>query len=201
MKKASLLLIVAASALRLALGGVTGAQDNRKRVVVQADAIKTAIEDKGTDRKAVLRGLGQEWNEFGASLDMMLTNAKDDEQKAVYIYLMGLYRTEGAAQELAKIVNFEAKMDLIVFAPVWSRQPAAQALVRIGKPAVGPMLRNIEEDRDLDFRETSANVLLAIEGKKVARFLVEDRLSTTTDDGRRKRLQETLDYYKKLERR
>lgn len=111
-------------------------------------------------------------------------------------FLLGLYRMPDAASHMAKYIALEeTERRRNKRLPLWGRYPVAEALIRIGRPAVPAMLQNIATSDDEKVCELSANVIRHVEDPEIGRFIVERAIKKQPDAEKKKRLQEALKYF------
>ncbi len=160
-----------------------------------AAGARAALRLEGKPQKKQLAALTQEFRDLEMALIGELDKANSVEQKSAVVFLMGWYRSIVCLRVLAENVTLEYEStELEDKKPLWGRYPAVEALTKIGKAANWHMFRNIETGKDTEFRRLSCEVILRIEGPKVARFILELELKKTKDETGRQRFQEALDY-------
>lgn len=158
-------------------------------------AVSAALRLEGKAQTEQLAALAQEYRDMEVKLIMELDKAPHVEEKCAVVFLMGWYRSVTCVPELARNVTLKyerTKPD--DKKPLWGMYPVVEALSAIGKPAIRPMLQNIETGADGEFRRLSSEVIRQVEGKEVARFILELELKKPKTATGRKRLQEALDY-------
>jgi PBS lyase HEAT-like repeat len=112
-------------------------------------------------------------------------------------YYLGELRLQNAAPAL--LANLTLKFDashIIVKHLIQIDilgNPAADALVKIGAPAVPNLIQNLEANDDTDIRRLSLGALCRIEGDKgVVRFRLETQAAAESDFQKQARLQQCL---------
>lgn len=81
---------------------------------------------------------------------------------------------------------------------ILSDRPIAEALVRIGKPAVPEMLKVLVGSDDSIVRAEAVAVIRFVEGKEVSVFILESAIKKETDSSQKQRLQLALKELKAL---
>ena len=70
--------------------------------------------------------------------------------------------------------------------------PCVGALIEIGKPAVSPMIKNLETSEDEKVRELSARVIRYVEGPEIGRIVIEKAIEKQTDSRKKAKLEAAL---------
>ena len=96
-------------------------------------------------------------------------------------YLLGELRARAAVPTLVAAINFEpADASYRKFVrglhPGWGRYPAQEALVKIGSPAVAPILAALGKEEGAIRRELMVGVLRKVLGKDVAELVLQKAL-------------------------
>jgi len=108
-------------------------------------------------------------------------------------FLLGLYRMEQSVDHLSKFIALEnEETELSGRIPLWGHYPVAEALIRIGKPAIPAMLRNIETSDTAKVRELSIQVIRYVEGHEIGRIILEKQLAQATDSRTRRQFETAL---------
>ena len=144
------------------------------------------------EKEALLSSLGREWQQVEG---VLVTNlgSEDDETRFCSAYLLGLYRYSYAAGSLARKITMEnTKLKDNERMARWQQYPAVEALIRIGKPSVPAMLRNLESSSDKHVRGLSARVIFYVEGAQIGRLIVENAIAKEDDPVKKKNLEEAL---------
>ncbi len=123
-----------------------------------------------------------------------------DEARRYAAFLLGFYRMEQAAPHLAKIIWLsDAAPDRMVLVEgqwirqatevwFWNRYPAAEALVKIGEPALPYAIELLADEDDATIRGLAASVALAIAHERAAPEVAKAAAAESSAK-RRKRLQ------------
>ncbi len=145
------------------------------------------------DRDSLLRSLESEWQSMKETL---ITTLGSRSKQTVFCsaFLVGMNRYAEAAGSLARLITLEDEAR----SPKrrrWGQYPVAEALVRIGKPVIPAMLRNLETSDDEKTRRLTAKVILRVEGVEVAKSLVTSAIAKQQDPERKGRLRSSLVYF------
>ncbi len=139
------------------------------------------------DRAAVQRAL----------LDQLATS-KVEQDKFAVVYLLGMYRMEGAVPQLATLILLkDNQQEIRDRESLWDVYPVVEALIRIGNPAVPKMVENIENSGDANVRELSARVISYVDGPQVGGYLLQLAMQKQADAEKKARLQSAVDYMAK----
>ena len=140
------------------------------------------------NRVQLAEKLSEDRATFEAELLQQLRNPTSPEHRATVMYLIGLYRVEAAAPELAKQLIF--KMDQIdpKRLPIWGTYPAVEALFRIGSHGIPPVLAQIEQSNDDLTIELGAKVVRTVYQQKIGRLIVDEAIASQPDMNKKMRL-------------
>ena len=107
---------------------------------------------------------------------------------------------EAAPVLSAKVgLEFDVSHVIIKHLPAISARPAADALVKIGSPAIPAIIQNLRESDDSVVRDFSVKVLCKIEGDTaVAQFRVRRAMELEEDPARKARLQGATEQLREL---
>lgn len=160
-----------------------------------AQQVKAVLHLEGKQQKEQLAQLTKDFRDMEDLLIEELDRATTVDQKSATVFLMGWYRCDMCVRELAANVTlqYESKEPNAKL-PLWRTYPAVEALTRVGKPAIKPMLGNIESGKSDEFRRLSTETIRRIEGKEVGRFILQQQIKKTRDEIGRKRLEGALEY-------
>jgi len=120
---------------------------------------------------------------------------KEPERKIRIAFLLGRYRARQAVVDLSREITLESKKtrrenkEL----PLWGTYPVAEALARIGCPAIPEMIGNIESSESQQVRELSAWVVKKVYGARLGRKALEFAIEKQTDQHKIANLQDALD--------
>ena len=104
------------------------------------------------------------------------------EQQTYVIYLLGALRAVGAATILVEYIDFEAPVvDPKSAIGRWGLHPAAEALVKIGRPSVNEILAKAQRPQNDSRLKQMAIVIQEVEGTEVARLLVQAAVANAPD--------------------
>jgi HEAT repeat protein len=111
-------------------------------------------------------------------------------------YFLGVYRFPEAAKTLAQCISLEDRVrtssDGFHFW-VWIRYPAMEALMKIGSPAISPLIQNLEESDDATVRKLSLFVLCFIDGDKdIVQLRLQIALKSEKDPKKQARIQAAI---------
>jgi hypothetical protein len=118
-----------------------------------------------------------------------------DEKKVLVIYLLGELHASDLNSINVLIENIDLKAPRIDprFDIVrWGDYPAEEALVRIGKPAINPILDHLLEEKNKLRRHLMCEVLLKVEGKEAARMQMKQRFDKESDISKRANIELAL---------
>jgi len=124
--------------------------------------------------------------------------SKDESVRCYATFFLGVYRFSEAAEPLASIISVEDKeyeRRAIESRGLWAwgRYPAEGALMRIGSPAITPLLRNLEESDDSKIRALSLEVINYIDNDKgISRLRLEKAMAKQSDPQKQARLRLAL---------
>jgi len=143
------------------------------------------LSDLEKERHAILEGL------------LVGLGSEHEQIRFCSAYLLGHYRFNQAAGSLADVVTMEnPELTRNTREQRWGRYPAVEALIRLGKPSVPPMISNLETSDDEHVRGLSARVIYHVEGPELARIVVEMAITKQPDPVKKKRLETALSLLK-----
>jgi HEAT repeat protein len=158
------------------------------------------------ERMSFLNQLTKERLDIQGNLIQLLKNSRSKDVKFAAAFLIGLYRMERSVYSLSRYITLESESeyeytDSSNKLPLWDRYPIVQALIRIGKPAVPEMIRNIQTSDDEKVRQLSARVIRYVEGPEFGRIVIEKAIERQTDPQKKSKLEAalSLDYFKLVE--
>ena len=168
----------------------------------QSKAEKLKMMDRMTasDRESLLTDLETEWQ---ATKEALINNLSSQQEQTRFsaAYLLGLYRYVDAADSLAQVIDMESKDSAAQKRLArWDRYPAVEALIKIGKPSVPAMLRNLEESKNENVKELSARVISYVEGKELAKSIVANAIAKQGDPAKKANLESSLKYFEREKR-
>ncbi|GEM_PF-5186832 len=189
----SLMVFVASWGIRAGLAQTE--QQVRKFIVPGIDRLATMSD---AELEVILRDFDKSLSETEYESILQFERAKvAKNDKATYssAYILGTLRSWRAAERLARSVELENKSSSPTHRlPRWDRYPVAEALIRIGVPAIPHMIRNIKKSPDAKIRQASARVIRFAENKDVAVFRLQHEIKVTQDLEAIKRLEEAIRY-------
>ncbi len=125
-----------------------------------------------------LNNLGTDRTRLETELIAHLRGAPPKQTKIAIVYLMGMYRMEGAVRDLATMIDFhDDEAGISKHLPLWDEWPAAQALARIGGRAAPEMVHNLATSDTPKVRELSAVVLRVVMGAGPAKEAVSEAIA------------------------
>lgn len=136
--------------------------------------------------------------EFVSGLVDQLRQGKlTDEKKVLVIYLLGGLRPKDTNSVEVLIENIDLKaprMDLATDIPRWGPYPAQDALVRIGAPAIDPILNHLPSEGNALRRHLMCGVLKDkhVESKEAATNQIKERLAVESNPSKRVNLELSL---------
>lgn len=148
------------------------------------------------DGERIASGLSNDRAQVQSQLILQLLSPKSKQHQIVVVYLLGLYRMEGAARHLAKFITLEAEEKLHQRLPLWSRYPAVDALVKIGMPSIPVVMERIETSDDKLVIELGAKVIKGVLGQEIAEGVVKQAIIKLPDADKKKKLEEALGFLK-----
>jgi len=155
--------------------------------------LPNASEQEGEQIASQLSG---ERAELQRQLLLQLASPKSKHHQIVVVYLLGLYRMEGATRDLASVITLEAEATIHKREALWDLYPAVEALARIGSPAVPVMIKKIETSGDKHEVELCVLVLRSVLGRSLAGHALEDAIAEQSDAARVKQLREAIESLK-----
>jgi hypothetical protein len=110
-----------------------------------------------------------------ANLIEQLHNTRENETILQCAYMLGEMRATAAIPALVAKIEFKAARadNRKPGAPRWKRFPAEEALVKIGNPAVNPIVLALAVEEDRTRRKLMVEVLCGVLGKDVADFVLK----------------------------
>jgi hypothetical protein len=134
--------------------------------------------------------------EFVSGLVNQLRQVKlTDEKKVLVIYLLGIAGPKDADSVEVLIENIDLKaprMDMAYDIPRWGPYPAQDALVRIGVPAIDPILRHLPDEGNELRRHLMCGVLKSVEHKETAIDQLKQRLTLESNPKKQTNLELSL---------
>jgi hypothetical protein len=116
-----------------------------------------------------------------------------DEVKVYSCYILRIYRYEGAASDLCRIIDLKAKnIDKHKKIARWGEYPAQEALTSIGKNAIGYSIAALSNESNQTRRDLFCRTLVQVEGKKFARELIKDEIEKETNSEKIGKLEDAL---------
>jgi len=134
--------------------------------------------------------------ELQTQLILQLASPKSKEHQIVVVYLLGLYRMDGAVRDLAKVITLETELRKIRRLPLWGRYPAVDALAKIGMRSIPPVIECIEMSEDKLVTELGAKVIKQILGRELAEAAVKQAIDKQPNQDKKKKLEESLQFLK-----
>ncbi len=155
------------------------------------DTFRSLVRMTIPERESFLTTLDREWQ---TRKGILITTLGSEDEEACFssAYLLGLYRYAEAADSLAAVITMENKVIRQQREGRWRRYPAVEALIRIGKPSVPAMLRNLASSSDQHVRALSARVIFGVEGEQIGRLIVENAIAKEDDPVKKKNLETSL---------
>jgi len=142
--------------------------DMDKRTEGNKERIARMATLKDEERMELLGKLSRERSDIQGDLIHQLANSTSKDMKFAAAFLLGMYRMEQSVRELSKFITLESHHSIDwKREPLWDRYPVVEALIRIGKPAIPEMIRNIETSEDKKVQELSARVIRYVEGAEI----------------------------------
>ena len=125
---------------------------------------------------------------------MFLLGNTNSEVRCYAAYLLGQRRISDAAPALAQMITLEAAFRDNPHEWFWGKNPAVEALIKIGDPAIADVLRNLQESNDAKVRELSMRVIYHIDRKDkgFVRLRLEKALAVQDNTEKKARLQTAL---------
>ena len=156
--------------------------------VIESDRISSENCEQLTEQ------LSKQWED---TKGLLITSLGSDDQQVQFTaaFLLGLYRYAEATDSLANLIVMEdagRNEKRQSRESLWGEYPAVEALIRIGKPSVSAMLRNLESSEDEHVRGLSARVIYYVEGPKLAKIVVENAVNEQKDPIKKKLLESSL---------
>ena len=131
-------------------------------------------------------------SEFTSNLiDQLRHGRLTDEKKVLIIYLLGASRPKdtNSVEVLIDYIDLKAPhIDPAYDIPRWGPYPAQDALVRIGIPAINPILSHLPDEGSELRRHLMCYVLKSVESKETAVEQLKQRLALETNPPRQANL-------------
>lgn len=177
---------------------VRGEQEVKPVVYGPSEAtLKRIAVSREKERLEILSKLGKDRSDLQGRLLTELGNAKENDKKFAFVYLMGLYRLDGTIWDLAKIIDLESKMVADDALPLWQQYPVVEALIKIGRPSIRAMLDNIKTAKSKKVTELSVDVIRYVETPAIAKMILQDAIAKEKDPTKARNLQDSLKYLEK----
>ena len=130
-------------------------------------------------------------------VDQLRHGKLTDEKKVLVIYILGCLRPKDEDSVEVLIENIDLKaphLDPAYGIPRWGEYPAEEALVRIGVPAIDPILNHLPNEGNALRRHLMCGVLKDkhVEGKEAANNRLKERLAREPDPSKRVNLELSL---------
>ncbi len=167
---------------------------------IRENSLKSLDRISREQRDLLLNEIEREWQ---TTKEILITQlgSTNIHTRCCSAYLLGLYRYPEAVESLGQMVSLEDKAtEGKQKERRWDRYPAFEALIRIGKPSIPAMLRNIEGSEDETIRELSARVIFYVEGADIAPIVLEKAISKQTDPLKKGRLKAVVNLAEKGKR-
>jgi hypothetical protein len=146
--------------------------DSRARVLSNVDfQAFIGIDEAALDTK--LNGICLDRLAFGDQLIAQIRVPASPEARLAAIFIAGYFRMESTVDELSKIIDLHSPPRRNLKLPLLSEWPVADALVRIGSPALPAMAQNLAQSDDLIVRQQSTKVIIAILGTRLAKNAIQ----------------------------
>jgi hypothetical protein len=134
--------------------------------------------------------------EFVSGLVNQLRQGKlTDEKKVLVVYLLGAVRPKDTDSVEVLIENIDLKaprMDMAYDIPRWGPYPAQDALIRIGVPAINPILGHLPGEGNELRRSLMCGVLKSVERKETAVGQLKQQLILEANTAKRANLESSL---------
>jgi hypothetical protein len=118
-----------------------------------------------------------------------------NNNKTLAIYLLGILHPSDSTsiEVLIESIDFQtSKFDPKTGPMRWGQYPAEEALVKIGKPVVDPILEHLAAETNELRRHLMCQVLRQVEGKETAQDQIKQRLGSESDSIKQSNLQSAL---------
>ena len=132
-----------------------------------------------------LTRLSQERSDLESTLVVALDGEQPAHLRIAAAYLLGRYRMEGGTTALARVIALRdeiAATEINNRRSLWGEYPAADALAKIGRASVSPVLHNLAHSDDAKVRELSASVLRVVLGADGARSAILNAIADALPD-------------------
>jgi hypothetical protein len=174
---------------------VAGAAEVKKMVtkdfVMPMPDLKVA--DAPECDEAVNRVVDAYYAACGSALEQLRRQDVPVEGKVYAIYMLGELRSFHAVTELIANIDLKAsKVDPRLRDARWGLYPAQEALVKIGRPATSTILDKLPSEAAPLRRKLMCDVILDVEGKDVARFLLDQEKGKQADPAKRANLEAAM---------
>jgi HEAT repeat protein len=144
-----------------------------------------------TDHLAALESFRANRSTSVAQLLLLLENAKKPRStRLTAAKMLGILRASEAVEAL--VASMTLTPELIDDRSVYGLYPCVKALAEIGKPSTPKMLANLRTSSDPTVRKLSLKVLVDVEGRETASFLLKRLLAGEEETQNRERLESVL---------
>ena len=180
MKISSLSICMVLTVLSMAFLANAGSEMDKK-LEKNIEQINKLFNLNDEERIEYLGELSKERADIQSNLIYQLNSSHSVEIKSASAFLLGLYRMEQSVHELSKFITLEDSQNAKwKREPLWDRYPVVEALIRIGKPSIPEMLKNIKTSNDQKVVELSIRVIRYVEGPEIGRIILEKELEKQT---------------------
>jgi len=170
-----------------------------KGSVIQTDRLTS--ENRGERKKAYKKLKRERDALISTIIPLIKEKGADPRERAkaygstldICIKLAGEYRMIEACEFLAKIIEYApmSKDDL----PFDLKYPAVNALIKIGKPSVAAVLKEISVSSDKQRTTLYCRVIIGVEGKEIAKRVLDKAIINETDKNRKENLKSALKHF------
>ena len=157
---------------------VQGMEPDGQEKDLVALGIRLGEASSAKEMDVLARSAAEQRSLFVGRLIKLLQTSGSKDAKIRACYLLGEFRAERAVDEVLKHIDLkaEAQEDAGKIS-LWSLYPCVDALSHIGKPAEKAILELISTSDKKESRDLALRALVHIEGRKVARVILEEQLS------------------------
>jgi hypothetical protein len=198
MKSSRFLIFIIMTLMIMHVFAIAGT-DMEKKIEGDKERISKMSELNNDERIALLIELGEDRIDVQNNLIHQFVKSDSEEIKFAAAFLLGFYRMEDSVKELSSYISLENKnIYPDVKRPLWDKYPIVEALIRIGKPSISEMLKNIKTSNNEKVIELSIRVIRYVEGPEIGRVILEKELAKQTDTQYKNKFEAAIKSFDKL---
>ena len=178
---------------------VLAGTEMEKKIENNAELFNKISNLNDEERLEYLGELSKERSEIQRKLVQLLDGSNSKEKKYAAAFLLGMYRMDQSVFVLSKYITLEDDSSRRwKREPLWDIYPVVEALIRIGKPSIPEMLKNIKTSNNEKVIELSIRVIRYVEGPEIGRFILEKELVKQSDSINKTKFKEAIKIFDEL---